>query len=342
MGYTYIPAVIFFLSVCRGEAAGSKIALAANTPLSNSCLQFIAICVAPRARSGLYPRVQHGQYVDSRERRGKKDGALCVQVVHTSARYLVKISQYLFTKQPVPPTSTAPIAPIICRILQYLVQCYSNHSTPLLSQFQYGQACFGSRLHVTEDTRVDYCRSSITPEPTLVVHFTCYSRHSRLLPQLVSATFKAWRPASLCQGKSTNPCSSRPLQTRPVTCACTAIYDGVISPTPGVVLQARLIDNQEDANTERCVARKLSRRDISNADIFGTDSIPNCGDIDHGKPAQGGAMHTFVYGIAVGVYGSYISQASRGVSHKARRVAPVLRDGYNKNSCDKRATDKYV
>ena len=39
-----------------------------------------------------------------------------------------------------------------------------------------------------------------------------------------------------------------------------------------------------------------SRRDVSNADLLGTGTISNCGDIDHGKSAQGGAIYTVVYG----------------------------------------------
>ena len=37
----------------------------------------------------------------------------------------------------------------------------------------------------------------------------------------------------------------------------------------GADFQARLLDNQDDANTERCVFGKLS-----NAVLFGTDTIP--------------------------------------------------------------------
>ena len=39
----------------------------------------------------------------------------------------------------------------------------------------------------------------------------------------------------------------------------TAVYDGACH-TPGAVFQARLLDNQEGANTERNVLGKLSER----------------------------------------------------------------------------------
>ena len=56
-----------------------------------------------------------------------------------------------------------------------------------------------------------------------------------------------------------------------------AVYDGVhhTSPPLGRFFQARLLDNQEGANSERYVVGKLSRRDVSKADLVGTgDTVP--------------------------------------------------------------------
>ena len=67
-----------------------------------------------------------------------------------------------------------------------------------------------------------------------------------------------------------------------------------MSHTPGAVFQARLLDNQKGANTERYVFGKLSSI-YSNADLFGTDAIPTV-DISTVKSAQGCVMYTVVCG----------------------------------------------
>ena len=67
-----------------------------------------------------------------------------------------------------------------------------------------------------------------------------------------------------------------------------------MSHTPGAVFQARLLDNQKGANTERYVFGELSSI-YSNADLFGTDAIPTV-DISTVKSAQGCVMYTVVCG----------------------------------------------
>ena len=47
-----------------------------------------------------------------------------------------------------------------------------------------------------------------------------------------------------------------------------------MSHPPGAVFQARLLDNQEGANTERDTSSVSSRRDVSYADLVGTGTIP--------------------------------------------------------------------
>ena len=51
---------------------------------------------------------------------------------------------------------------------------------------------------------------------------------------------------------------------------------------------------QEDSNTQRrtSTSSESSRRHVSNTDLVGTDTISDCGDIDHGKSAQGSVTYT--------------------------------------------------
>ena len=60
-----------------------------------------------------------------------------------------------------------------------------------------------------------------------------------------------------------------------------------ISHPSGVVFQARLLDNQEGANTERYVFGKLSARCFQPRACWHRHHS-NCGDIEHGKSAPGG------------------------------------------------------
>ena len=78
---------------------------------------------------------------------------------------------------------------------------------------------------------------------------------------------------------------------------CMTVY---ISHTPGAVFQARSLHNQVGANTERYVFGTISSARCSNADLFGTRHYSSCcGDIEHGKSAQGGVLYTVVYGTCV-------------------------------------------
>ena len=63
------------------------------------------------------------------------------------------------------------------------------------------------------------------------------------------------------------------------------------SHTPRAVLQARLLEKQEGANTKRYVFGKLSARCFQRRS-FWHRHYSNCGDIEHGKSAQGGAIYT--------------------------------------------------
>ena len=59
----------------------------------------------------------------------------------------------------------------------------------------------------------------------------------------------------------------------------------------GRFLEARLLDNQEGANTERYVFGS-SRREVSNTDLGGTGTIPTVEISTMAKSAQGGVVHT--------------------------------------------------
>ena len=68
-----------------------------------------------------------------------------------------------------------------------------------------------------------------------------------------------------------------------------------ITHPPGAVFQGRLLENQEGANTERYVFGKLSARCFQRRPCWHRH-YSSCGDIDHGKSAQGCVMHTVLYG----------------------------------------------
>ena len=66
------------------------------------------------------------------------------------------------------------------------------------------------------------------------------------------------------------------------------VYQGTVYITPpGAVFQARLLDDQKGANTERCVFGKLSAG-CFHPRPFGQRHYSTCGHLDHGKIAQGG------------------------------------------------------
>ena len=50
--------------------------------------------------------------------------------------------------------------------------------------------------------------------------------------------------------------------------------DITMSHTPGAVFLARLLHNQEDANTERCVFGKFSARWFQRPDLVATGTLP--------------------------------------------------------------------
>ena len=61
-----------------------------------------------------------------------------------------------------------------------------------------------------------------------------------------------------------------------------------ISHAPGAAFQARLLDNQDGANTiPYYMPLESSLQDVSNADLFWHRHNSDCGDIEHGKSAQG-------------------------------------------------------
>ena len=62
------------------------------------------------------------------------------------------------------------------------------------------------------------------------------------------------------------------------------------------VFQARLLDNQEGANTERYVVGKLSARCFQRRASW-YRHYSNCGDVDHGHSAQEGVINTVLYGM---------------------------------------------
>ena len=68
----------------------------------------------------------------------------------------------------------------------------------------------------------------------------------------------------------------------------TTVY---MSYTPGAVFEARLLYNLEGAITERLItSSETSRRDFSNADLSLVRTQFTCGDIEHGKSADGGVI----------------------------------------------------
>ena len=74
----------------------------------------------------------------------------------------------------------------------------------------------------------------------------------------------------------------------------TTVYDSVYH-TPGGVYQARLLDNQEGANTERYVFRRLLAKRFPNADLFSHRHYYNCRHVEHGKSAQPSVLHPAAY-----------------------------------------------
>ena len=74
-----------------------------------------------------------------------------------------------------------------------------------------------------------------------------------------------------------------------------------LSHTPGAGFQARLLDNQEGANTERYVSGKLSARCFQRPPSWHRH-YSNCGDIDHGKSAQAGAIYAPSSTVAPAIY----------------------------------------
>ena len=72
------------------------------------------------------------------------------------------------------------------------------------------------------------------------------------------------------------------------TTVCYCVYH-IITP-PGAVFQARLLVNQEGANAERYVFGKLSARRFQRRPFWPRHYANCCGDIDHGKSAQGGLV----------------------------------------------------
>ena len=68
----------------------------------------------------------------------------------------------------------------------------------------------------------------------------------------------------------------------------------IITP-PGAVFQARLLDNQEGAPND--TSSESSLQNVSNADLFGTDTIPTAVEISTmEKTAQRGVTYTIVCG----------------------------------------------
>ena len=71
-----------------------------------------------------------------------------------------------------------------------------------------------------------------------------------------------------------------------------------MSPRPGPVLQARLLDNQkEGTNTERFVRLRKALGDVPNADLFGTDTIPTVEIPNMENRPRGMWMYTAVHGV---------------------------------------------
>ena len=87
-------------------------------------------------------------------------------------------------------------------------------------------------------------------------------------------------------------CETKPYSAYPDT----TVY--ITHHTPGAVFRARLLDNQEGPcpNTERYVFGMLSTR-CAQRRPFWHRHYSNCGDINHGKSAEGGVIYTVVPGI---------------------------------------------
>ena len=78
----------------------------------------------------------------------------------------------------------------------------------------------------------------------------------------------------------------------PCVYVCTTVN---ITHPPGATFQAQLLDNQEGANIERYVFRKLSARCLQRRPFRHRHyRYPNCRDIGHGKSAQRGVVYTVV------------------------------------------------
>ena len=107
----------------------------------------------------------------------------------------------------------------------------------------------------------------------------------------------------------------------------TAVYIYNIYHTPWSGFQARLLYNQEgansanSANTERYVFGKLSARFFQRCP-FWHRPYSNCGDFEHGKSAKGGVIYTVVYGIARVYCRAKVSKIFDEYTYQPREATP--------------------
>ena len=110
--------------------------------------------------------------------------------------------------------------------------------------------------------------------------YFCNSTYSLWIPMIY--------PMGSCIGPFADNCSQRRYRTRRRCISHTQ---------PGAVFfkldRSKAKRAPVPSNTS---PTESSRRVVSNADLHGTDAIPNCGDIEHGKSAQGCAIYTVLYG----------------------------------------------
>ena len=117
-------------------------------------------------------------------------------------------------------------------------------------------------------------------------------RARRTTPCIKVRVQAAMSPPLAARDASCGRCLNRRLlQAVRYPCTTVCIYPR------GSVFQARLLNNQKGANTERHVFGKLSARCFK-PPLFWHRYYSNCEDIEHGKSAQGCVIYAVVYGVS--------------------------------------------
>ena len=116
-------------------------------------------------------------------------------------------------------------------------------------------------------------------------------------------------PLHLAKCRAINSCNRK---------RCLPVNDGVyVSPSPGAVFPSSICSTTKRVPIPNDTSSESSRRDGSNTDLVGTVHYSNCGDIEHGKSAQGGVLYTVVYGTIAMIHIELqqVCQSTSGTQH---------------------------